>query len=102
MELVYITLILSLLLGLIGTWLRIIIQWRRDGVLPGGQSWEFGLLTESFIGLVSGLIMWLVYFITEPTITNWLIPILYLGCLAMGVAGTDSLENILKKYLPDG
>ena len=102
MNVIAITLLISIFLGVVGAWVRIIIQWMRDGIQPGGQEWEFGLLLETFIGAVCGGVSWLVYLTTETAPTQILVPILYLACLALGLAGTDSLENLLKKWIPSG
>lgn len=102
MLIIYQTLIISILLGIVGTLVRVALQWRRDGIAPWGTDWQFHLSTEIFIGAVCGGVCWLIYTLTEAQPETIVVPILYLAALALGLAGTDSLENLLKKYVPDG
>ena len=99
MEPIFTVLILSVVFALIGTYGRMCAQWKRDGVFPGGKEWEFSVARETFLGVVMGILLWLLdLVVTAPT--DWVQPILYVGCMALGYAGVDALEALLNKYVP--
>jgi len=103
MEALYATLIYSIMAGDVGTWLRIAIQWNRDGEAPGdviAKPWELSLLVETFIGACAGLLTWLLEVAVNGEPTHWLTPMLYVAAAALGFAGTDAIENLLGQYTP--
>ena len=103
MDALYLTLILSLIAGDVGTWLRIAIQWNRDGIMPGDtveKPWELSLLVETFIGACAGVLVWLLEVAINGAPTEWLMPMLYVAAAALGFAGTDAIENLLGQYTP--
>lgn len=100
MQTLYIVLIWCIVTAIIGTLLRMAIQWRRDGQFPGGESWEISAVIELFIGAIAGLVIWLVASSTM-TFEVALQPLLYLSSISFGYAGADAVEGILKKYEPN-
>lgn len=103
MDTLYLTLILSIIGGDVGTWLRIAIQWNRDGVMPGdttAKPWELSLLVETFIGAIAGLVIWLIEISLTGPPAEWLHPVLYLAAIGLGFAGTDAIENLMGQYNP--
>ena len=103
MDTLYLTLIISVILGDVGTWLRIAIQWNRDKVMPGdtaNKPWELSLLVETFIGAAAGLLVWLIEVSLTGPPEAALHPLLYIAAMALGFAGTDAIENLLGQYTP--
>lgn len=103
MDVLYLTLILSLIAGDVGTWLRIAIQWSRDKVMPGdtvNKPWELSLLVETFIGACAGVLIWLLQVAVDGPPTEVLLPLLYVAAAALGYAGADAIENKLGEYNP--
>jgi len=85
---VYVPAVKCLVAGVFGAALRIAIQWRRDGVVPGGEAdFGFGLLLEGFIGGAAGWISWM---IGEDT----------LGAFVFGYAAPDAIENFMSGKKP--
>jgi hypothetical protein len=101
MQIMYLVLIWCAALAILGTLLRMAIQWRRDGQFPGGEDWEISAFIEVFIGAVAGVLVWLVANLTGMTFEVVLQPLLFLNAIALGYAGADAVEGILKKYEPD-
>lgn len=101
MNIMLLTLVICIFLGVIGTFVRIIVQQQSQGRWPFGEAWELGLISEIFIGMVAGGLAWLIYIMTQ-TPTEIICPTLYLTAIAFGFAGTDILENVLNQYKPDG
>jgi len=101
MDAIFTVLLLSVAFSVLGTYGRMFAQWKRDGVFPGGKEWEFSVVRETFIGAVAGVLLWLLdVAISVPE--DWLQPVLYVGCMALGYAGVDALEALLNKYVPTG
>lgn len=99
MNAVLVTLGICLVLGVVGAFIRVAIQWRRDGVVPVGDGLNLSLLVETFIGAVAGGVSWLLFNGGGPPETVYL-PGLYLASLALGYSAPDALENILKTSTP--
>ena len=99
MEIIFTILIACVIFAVLGTWGRIAAQWNRDGILPGGKPWELTLYVETFIGVICGLLIWLIS-LMAGTPETWVQPMTYVGSLSLGYAGTDALEALLAKYLP--
>uniref|UniRef100_A0A6M3M776 Uncharacterized protein n=1 Tax=viral metagenome TaxID=1070528 RepID=A0A6M3M776_9ZZZZ len=99
MEPIYVVLLLCVAFSELGTYGRMLAQWKRDGVFPGGKEWEFSVARETGISVVAGVLLWLLdVAISVPE--DWLQPVLYVGCMALGYAGVDALEALLNKYVP--
>jgi len=95
------TLLMSTLLcGVVGTFARMIFQWKRDGVFPGAEAWEFSVLTELALGLFVGFLTWLTTLIIGIPET-WIMPHIWISAVALGYAGVDAMEALLKKYVPE-
>lgn len=102
MEAIYIILIWCIIISIVGTLLRMGIQYRRDGEFPwGDKPWELNFVIELFIGAVAGVVVWLVALASGQVLESALQSLLYLTALAFGYAGADAVEGILKKYEPD-
>ena len=99
MDVLTTTLIVSIILGAIGSWTRIAIQWYRDKTLPTGNDFNLSLLIESFLGAVGGGVAWLVFSIIQTLDTKFL-PLLYLGAISLGYMAPDALENIFTENQP--
>ena len=96
----YLVLIWCIITAIVGTLLRMAIQWRRDGQFPGGEAWEISAIVELFIGAVAGVILWFIACSTT-SFEAALQPLLYLSSISLGYAGADAVEGILKKYEPN-
>lgn len=101
MEPMFTVLILCVVFAELGTWGRMFAQWKRDGVFPGGNEWEFSIARESFLGVIMGVLLWLLDLAVSIPM-NWIQPILYVACISLGYAGVDALEAVLHKYIPTG
>lgn len=100
MDIIFIVLLLCVFFAEVGTWLRMCIQYRRDGVWPGGEEWELSTVVETFIAGCIGLIVWMVYLITDIP-EGWIQAVLYLTAASTGYAGADAIEGLLKRYEPN-
>ena len=83
-----------------GAWLRMFIQSRRDGKFPGGEEWELTVAQESFIAACAGVFVWLIAIVggLDPQTNIVLQALIYLGAAALGYAGADAIEALLKTY----
>ena len=100
MEAMWILLASLLTCGDIGTFARMIFQWKRDGVFPGYKEWEFSILTELAVGLFAGFLVWLITLLVGIPDT-WIHPLAWISATALGYAGVDALEALLNKYVPE-
>jgi len=82
----YITeILIACALGLLGSTLRIFVQYVRDGQLPEDG---LGMYAESFIGTCSGFLSWL---FIEPVGLR----AVAIAAIVAGYAGADFVENTL-------
>ena len=100
MEAMWILLLSTLLCGAIGAFGRMIFQYKRDGEFPGKKEWEFGVITELALGAFVGLVNWMITLIVGIPET-WIMPHVWLTTVALGYAGVDAMEALLKKYVPE-
>lgn len=89
-----------ILCGVTGTIGRMIFQWKRDGAFPGQEQWEFSVLTELALGMFTGFLTWIIALIPGLPDT-WIQPQTWIMALALGYAGVDAMEALLKKYVPE-
>jgi len=101
MDVMWILLASTLICGAIGAFGRMLFQWKRDGEFPGKKEWEFSVIMELFLGGFIGLITWMITLIVALPET-WIMPHVWLTTIAVGYAGVDAMEAILKKYVPEG
>ena len=96
----WILLIATIICGVTGAFGRMIFQWKRDGEFPGKKVWEFSVLTELALGVFIGLVTWMTSLIVGIPET-WILPHVWISTVALGYAGVDAMEALLKKYEPE-